>query len=74
MTVQKMAGENRSKKSRAQEPCDSCALFQLRREVFKAPRLNLEALYSSHSAMARGLLAISCVFLCMTVEKTAFMS
>jgi hypothetical protein len=32
---------NQAKKLRAQEPCDSRALVQLRREVFEAPRLNL---------------------------------
>ena len=33
--------EGEGEKLRAQEPCGSCALVQLCREVFKAPRLNL---------------------------------
>ena len=33
--------EGEGEKSRAQQPCGSCAPFQLCREVFKAPRLNL---------------------------------
>jgi hypothetical protein len=35
------AARRRAKKSRAHEPCGSCALFQLCREVIKASRLNL---------------------------------
>jgi hypothetical protein len=36
--------ENGRKKLRALEPCGPCALFQLCREVFEAPRLNLRTL------------------------------
>jgi hypothetical protein len=35
------SGTQEGKKSRAHEPCGSCALFQLCREVFEASRLNL---------------------------------
>jgi len=69
LDVTKLTACDCARKSRAPEPCGSCALFQLRREVFEAPRLNLSSGYSSRWDMERGLVAISCAFLCMAVQK-----
>ena len=41
LDVTKLTTCDRTKKPRAPEPCGSCTLFQLCREVFEAPRLNL---------------------------------
>jgi hypothetical protein len=63
-----------AKKLRALEPCDSCALFQLCREVFEAPRLNLAALYASRFVLARGLPQFSCAFLCIPVQNASMIA
>jgi hypothetical protein len=57
------------KKSRAHSPCGVCALFQLCREVFEAPRLNLEGEYAGRFCLARGVLKIFCANLWTGVEK-----
>ena len=57
------------KKLRALEPFGSRALFKLCREVFEAPRPNLELRYSARLALARGVARIFCANLCMPVQK-----